>query len=128
LCRCSAAWEESRADDVAAGRVANVGVPPVSHPSHLPFEHQPPPAPSLRRPEQVEEAVRSQLIARTVGGRDVVGRAMRILSGAHAAGGRVNAHGNAMGFNLVGLHKPNPVDIYSLNPRGFNPMRLVSTL
>lgn len=74
------AWGE---DD--AVEVANVGVPPMPLDPH---EHEPPPQLSLRRAEQVEEAVRAALIARTKGGRDVVGRAMRILTGAHTAGGR----------------------------------------
>jgi len=82
-------WEEERAADAAAGRVANIGVPPVTP---LPFDHAPPPDRMTAR--QVEEAVRSQLIARTSAGSDVVGRAMRILSGAHAAGGRA-ARGRA---------------------------------
>ena len=92
-------WEEERAADAAAGRVANIGVPPVTP---LPFDHAPPPDRMTAR--QVEDALRSQLIARTSAGSDVVGRAMRILSSAHAAGGRA-ARGRAGAIALPSRYR-----------------------
>jgi Ca2+-binding EF-hand superfamily protein len=81
-------WERRRAEDSAAGAVAAVGVPPIPE---LPYDHQCKPMASLNSVEKVEEAMRTSLMARiSVNGGDTIGRAMRILSGMSAAGGRVN--------------------------------------
>lgn len=78
------AWERHKKSDVAAGRVAPVGVPPTPE---YPLNYVPDPMPGLDTVEKVEEAVRSALLART-GDR---ASAMRILGGMHAAGGRLRS-------------------------------------
>ena len=79
------AWERHKKSDVAAGRVAPVGVPPTT--AEYPLDYVPDPMPVLDTVEKVEEAVRSALLVRT-GNRAA---AMRILGGMHSAGGRLRS-------------------------------------
>ena len=79
------AWERHKKSDVAAGRVAPVGVPPTT--AEYPLDYVPDPMPVLDTVEKVEEAVRSVLLVRT-GNRAA---AMRILGGMHSAGGRLRS-------------------------------------